>query len=195
MTDPAQGEPDASTDTEDASLPTLSTADDVAALAEELGVTVQELGKRLGESARWEKRARGNAKKAREYDQLASELESLRRQNESDLDRAVREAEERGRTAALTETGAERVADAFRVAAAGRDIDVDDLLDMIDVAKFLGDDGRPDRDAITARVQKLAPEREPAPLDLGQGARGGDTVPGLNSSQLERDLKTKLGIS
>jgi hypothetical protein len=49
---------------------------------------------------------------------------------------------------------------------------------------------------VAAFVDRIAPEREPAsPLDLGQGARGGNQVPGLNSTQLERDLKQKLGIS
>ncbi len=70
------------------------------------------------------------------------------------------------------------------------------MIDGINLAKFVGEDGTPDRDAVAAFVDRIAPEREPAsPPDLGQGARGGNQVPGLNSTQLERDLKQKLGIS
>ncbi len=141
-------------------------------------------------SRKWEDRAKENA-------QAAKELEQLRQQHESDQERAVREARDQARAEALSEFGAERVADAFRVAAAGRDLDVDGLLDDLKVEKFLGDDGRPNRDAVQQFVDRIAPATEPgqpAPLDLGQGARGGQ-APGLNSSQLEKDLKAKLGIS
>lgn len=140
-------------------------------------------------SRKWEDRAKENA-------QAAKELEQLRQQHESDQERAVREARDQARAEALSEFGAERVADAFRVAAAGRDLDVDGLLDDLKVEKFLGDDGRPNRDAVQQFVDRIAPATEPgqpAPLDLGQGARGGQ-APGLNSSQLEKDLKAKLGI-
>lgn len=172
MTDPAQGEPDAPTEPVDA-----PEAPDLAAEVERL----------TRESRKWEDRAKANRK-------ATEELEQLRQQHESDQERAVREAAEAARQAVLTEVGADRVADAFRVAAAGRDVDVDELLEGINVAKFLGDDGQPDRDAVTTFVGKLAPEREPAPLDLGQGARGGQQAPGLNSTQLERDIKSALGI-
>ena len=66
----------------------------------------------------------------------------------------------------------------------------------INLAKFVGEDGTPDRDAVAAFVDRIAPEREPAsPPDLGQGARGGgQQAPGLNSSQLQKDLEQALGI-
>jgi hypothetical protein len=143
-------------------------------------------------SRKWEERSKANA-------EAAKELEQLRQQHESDQERAVREARDQARAEAMSEFGAERVADAFRVAAAGRDLDVDDLLDGLKVEKFLGDDGTPNRDAVQQFVDKIAPQREAEPeksgvIDLGQGARGGQ-APGLNSSQLEMDLKAKLGIS
>ena len=100
----------------------------------------------------------------------------------------MREAREAARSEVLGELGAERVADAFRVAAAGRGLDVDEVIDGINLAKFVGEDGTPDRDAVAAFVDRIAPEREPAsPPDLGQGARGGgQQAPGLNSSQLQK---------
>jgi membrane protein involved in colicin uptake len=149
-----------------------------------------EFEKLQANSRKWEDRAKANA-------QASKELEQLRQQHESDQERAVREARDQARAEAMAEFGADRVADAFRVAAAGRDIDVDELLDDLKVEKFIGDDGTPNRDAVQQFIDRIKPAAtepgQPAPLDLGQGARGGQ-APGLNSSQLERDLKAKLGI-
>ena len=61
------------------------------------------------------------------------------------------------------------VADAFRVAAAGRGLDVDEVIDGINLAKFVGEDGTPDRDAVAAFVDRIAPERETGPA----GSRSG----------------------
>ena len=137
----------------------------------------------------------------KERDQLARELGEIQEKSKTEaekaLDKARNEAAAQARAEAMAEFGAERVADAFRVAAAGRDIDVDGLLDDLKVEKCIGDDGTPNRDAVQQFVDRIAPAAEPgqpAPLDLGQGARGGQP-PGLNSSQLEKDLKAKLGIS
>ena len=75
----------------------------------------------------------------------------------------MREAREAARSEVLGELGAERVADAFRVAAAGRGLDVvDEVIDGINLAKFVGEDGTPDRDAVAAFVDRIAPEQEPA---------------------------------
>lgn len=144
-------------------------------------------------SRKWEQRAKDNAG-------AAQELEELRKQHESDQDRAVREAAAQARAEVMAEVGAERVADAFRLAAAGRDIDVDDLLDDLKVEKFVGEDGQPNREAVQQFVDKIAPLREtdpaaPAAIDLGQGARGGqppDTA--LGSDPLYQSLKQTLGL-
>ncbi len=143
----------------------------------------------LQKARKWEDRAKANAAAARE-------LEQLRQQHESDQERAIREAVDAARTEERSRLSADRVADAFRAAAAGRDVDVDELVSGINPARFLSDDGNPDRDAVQEWIDKVAPARESSPLDLAQGARhSGTNVPGLNSSQLERDLRAKLGIS
>ena len=180
--DPAQ-EPTPNDPADASDVPTPAQGDDDP-VAE-----VARLRSELQKARKWEERAKTIAG-------AAKELEGLRKQYESDQERAVREAREAARSEVLGELGAERVADAFRVAAAGRGLDVDEVIDGINLAKFVGEDGTPDRDAVAAFVDRIAPEREPAsPPDLGQGARGGNQVPGLNSTQLERDLKQKLGIS
>lgn len=177
--DPAQ-DPTPTTTTEAPPDPTPAQGDDPAA-------EVERLRSELQKARKWEERAKTNAG-------AAKQLEELRKQHESDQDRAVREAVENARTQVFAELGSERVADAFRVAAAGRGLDVDDVLDGINLARFMGDDGQPDRDAVQAFVDRISPASEPGPLDLGQGARSGSQPPGLNSTQLEQDLKAKLGI-
>jgi len=47
-----------------------------------------------------------------------------------------------------------------RAAAAGRVADVDALLEGINPAKFLTDDGEPDRDAISVWVDRIAPKND-----------------------------------
>lgn len=136
-------------------------------------------------SRKWEERAKVNADAARQLDEL-------RKQTESDQERAVREAVEVTRSAVRAEMAADRVADAFRVAAARTGLAVDDVLDGINVARFIDEEGRPDREAIERFVERITPtpsDPAPATVDLGQGARG--TVP-LNSSQLQRDLEKAL---
>lgn len=180
--DPAQDPAANPTATEPTEAPATDPAQGADPAAE-----VARLRDELKKARKWEERAKANAEAARQ-------LEELRRRHESDQERAVREAREAARAEVLAEIASERVADAFRVAVAGRDIDVDDVLDGIDLAKFAGEDGTPDRDRIHTFVDRIAPARESVPLDLGQGARGGQQVPGLNSSQLQRDLETALGI-
>lgn len=155
---------------------------------DDLASEVTRLRAELQKARKWEDRAKSNAEAARELDRL-------RKQHESDQERAVREAVEAARSEERARFSADRVADAFRVAASGRDVDVDELVSGVNPSRFIDDDGQPDRPAIQEWIDKVAPARKSAPLDLGQGARSGTSVPGLNSSQLERDLRAKLGIS
>lgn len=143
-----------------------------------------------------ERRLRKEAEKRAKTNE--TELQKLRDANMNEVDRALQAAKAEGRTEALREAGAGRVEDAVRAAAGGRNVDVDALLDGLDRSKFLGDEGNPDREAITAFMDRLAP----APTqrgdgftvpDLAQGTRG-ETQQGLGSTELEKALVAKLGI-
>lgn len=145
------------------------------------------------------KKANAEAKKFRLAAKAnETELEKARQASMSEQEKAVAQAKTEGRTEALREAGAGRVEDAVRAAAGGRNVDVDALLDGLDRSKFLGDEGNPDREAITAFMDRLAP----APTqrgdgftvpDLAQGTRG-ETQQGLGSTELEKALVAKLGI-
>jgi hypothetical protein len=87
----------------------------------------------------------------------------------TEQERAVAEAEQRGRSAALSESGARLVKAEFRAAAAGR-LDKDALaayLEDVDLKKFVGDDGEPDTKAIEARIAKLAGSQKATDFDGG----------------------------
>lgn len=116
-----------------------------------------------------EDRAKANA-------DAAKELATLKQQSMSDTEKAVAQARVDARAEALREVGGELVDSAVRVAAAGRTVDVDALLEGLDRSRFVGDDGRPDQAAIGKWMERIAPakteETKPGFPDLGQGVRG-----------------------
>ena len=96
-------------------------------------------------------------KKIRESDKATkAELEKLRASTMSEQEKAVAAAKTEGaREAALT-AGRRLAAAEFRAAAAGRLSDAGAALELIDLARFVGDDGEPDTKAIAAAVDKIA---------------------------------------
>lgn len=76
----------------------------------------------------------------------------------SDQEKLVAEAEQRGRSAALTATGTRLAKAEFRAAAAGKvpTDALDGFLEYADLKRFVDDDGEPDAKAISATIKKLA---------------------------------------
>lgn len=145
-----------------------------------------------------ERKARRDAEKQAKA--ATAELDKLRQATATDQEKAVMAAKAEGRTEALREAGIGRVEDAIRAAAGGRNVDIDALLDGVDRTKFLDDDGNPDRDAIQAWIDRLAPAEQEqgfrAP-NLEQGTRTNGGTGGalaLGSDPLTQTLKDKLGI-
>lgn len=104
---------------------------------------------------------------------LEKELDKVRQSAMSESERAVAEAEARGRTSALSEVG-QRLARAQFDALAGRrnaDVDTAKVLEFVDMAKFVGDDGEPDMKALTSAVERLIPEPAKGPPSYDGGAR------------------------
>jgi hypothetical protein len=147
----------------------------------------------------WRAHARKFEDSAKLNAKAAKELERAKREAMSEQERAIEEARSEARQQALREVGAQRVDDAVRVAAAGRGLDVDALLEGLDRTRFVGPDGQPDSSAVTAWIERITPPpaaagQLPFP-DLGQGARGGQAAASaLNGDPLLGDLKLKLGI-
>jgi hypothetical protein len=122
--------------------------------------------------------------------QLITENNDLKSKGLTDAEKAIAEAEERGRATVRTELEAERVTYALDKALSGRIVDPMALL-TLDRRQF-AKDGRADTDAIKAWVEQNStagtgtPRRAP---DLGQGHRGTDTAP-EKGAQAGRDLFT-----
>jgi hypothetical protein len=148
------------------------------------------------EAEKWQALARKHEDRAKSNATAAKELERYQQQSMTEQERAVAEARAEARSEALREAGKDRVDDAVRLAAKGRHDDPDALLVGLDRAAFLDEDGRPDTQAITAWMDRVAPEREPAPeaptFDFGQGTRAAPLA--LNGDPLERALRDKLGV-
>jgi hypothetical protein len=115
------------------------------------------------DSRKWEERAKANATAARELDQL-------KKSQMTEQEKAVKEAEERGKSAATAAAAARLARAEFRAAAAGRvsKDTLDGFLDYADLAKFVGDDGEPDTKAIENVVKRLGGSQK---TDFDGGAR------------------------
>lgn len=157
------------------------------------------------EAKKWRDLARKHEQQAKANAAAAKELEAVKASQMSEQEKAIKKAVDDAvsstRAEVLKEVGGTLAESAIRVAAAGRNVDVDALIEGIDASKFLDDSGHPDVKAIDTWVNKVAPkpdtttdgDKPPVRRDLGNGARGGQAPPA--DSQLERDLKAKLGIS
>lgn len=151
-----------------------------------------EVEKWKAQARKWEDRAKANSA-------AAKDLDTLRQQTESDLEKAVRLAREEAARETATQFGTRLVDAELKAALSGRDEDVvKALLENLDRSRFLTPDGEPDSDAIKAWVGRIAPQPEtpalPGQVDLGQGSRG-TPAHALNGDPLLRDLKAKLGVS
>ena len=120
----------------------------------------------LDQSRKWETRAKENNK-------AAQEAEKARLAAMSESERAIAEAEARGRTAAATEYGKELAQSQFDAAAGRRnpEFDTAKVLRRVDLGTLLDDSGRPDAKAIAEAVADLVPAPESGPPSLDGGAR------------------------
>lgn len=154
------------------------------------------------EAEKWKSQSRKNEDRAKDNAKKAKDLDELHKASMTDAEKAIADAEARGRSAALVESGSKIVAAEVRAAAAGRNLDVDALLEGLDPARFLDSEGEPDADAISKWVDRIAPAQAeeveaPGPLgagiDLGQGTRTTDSNMALNGDPLFKALKSAVG--
>jgi len=179
MTDAA---PAPATDATDATPAPATDATDATPAPATTPQTTAEPDAKLGEAgekalAEFKTRARAAEKEAKA---AKAELEKLRIASMDDQEKAVALARSEGEQTAIQKVGGRLVDAEVRIAAAGRPVDVDALLEGLDRARFLTEDGEPDTEAISTWVDRIAPAQpeslEPAGplgagLDLGQGSR------------------------
>jgi hypothetical protein len=129
----------------------------------------------LAEARKWEQRAKENhgAKK---------ELDDLKKSGMTELEKAVAEATEAGKAEARREAAAQLVDARIEAAAANRlsELQLAQLLEGIDRARFLTEDGQVDAEKVKKFVDAVAPAT--APADLGQGNRGSGAPSDFNAA-------------
>ncbi len=154
--------------------PTAPAPDAPAAELAEGILTPAEAADMVADKTDWKAEARKWEQRAKENKAAAAEIEKARKAAMSETERAIAEAEERGRMAVRSEYGARLAQTEFRAAAAARNpgYDVGKALGYVDLAKFVGDDGEPDNKAIAAAVADLVPEASgPQPPSFDGGTR------------------------
>jgi hypothetical protein len=139
------------------------------------------------EAKKWKELSRKNEGDARK---AQGELKKLATASMTEQEKAVAEASAQGRAEALAHVAGRLVDAEVRAAAAGRGIDADALLEGLDRSRFLGDDDEPDREAVEAFLDRLAPKSAKR-LDLGQGAREGSA--GSTNSDMNNMLRRAAG--
>lgn len=128
------------------------------------------------ELEKWKALSKKNEQRAAANATAAKELEKLKQSTMNETEKAVAQAKADARAETLREVGGKLAEASIRVAAAGRNVDVDALIEGIDASKFLDAEGDPDTKAISAWVDKVAPASDSTVTpkrDLGLGARSG----------------------
>jgi hypothetical protein len=127
------------------------------------------------------------------------ELEQFRTASMSEAEKAILEAEQRGRLSVLADFGQKLARSAFVAEAARRNSDYDAaaVLDDLNLSRYIGEDGEPDSKAIAAAVARLVPEPSTGPRGVGNADLGGRSAGAalpLNGDPILNSLKSKLGI-
>ena len=114
--------------------------------------------------------------------ELEKELDKVRKSSMSEAEKAVAEAEARGRAEAATQFGTRLVRSEFVAAAAKRNatFDASAVLDDLNLAKFVNDDGDPDQKAIAAAVNRLVPDASGPPSFEGGARTSPPPASGMN---------------
>lgn len=101
---------------------------------------------------KWQERAKGNAS-------AAKELAQLKREGMSEVEKKVDEAVAAARAEERVKSGVRVARSAFLAAAKGRLSDPKEVVEDINLKKYVDDEGEVDDEAIAALVDKLAPTR------------------------------------
>lgn len=137
----------------------------------------------------WEKKAKADERARRVAE---NELKKLREQGMSDAEKAIEKARSEalaeGEKAAMSKVGRALVAAEARAALAGRRDDADDLIEDLDIAKFLTEDGQPDKARLKAWAERVAPKQTATP-DLGLGRREA-----AKSTDMDSLIRRRAGV-
>jgi hypothetical protein len=177
MTEPTAPPPDGATPEGDGTTPETTpppTAEDVARL-----------------EARW----RRSANSARPARSDLSEFKASSKASMTETERALAEAREQAAAEVRTQYGARLARTEYIAEAAKRNpgYDVAAVLDDINLARFIGDDGEPDSKAIAASVARLVPEATAAGPAQPPAFDGGARTTAPAGPDMNRLLRQAIG--
>jgi hypothetical protein len=158
------------------------TEDETSEVVDETAGLRSALEKERADRKAFEKQAKANAK-------AAEELERYKQASLTEQERAIAKARDEAAAQTRSEvasTFAQRIAKLqFKAEAAGRVKDIDGLLEDLNLAKFVGEDGEPDAKAIKAAVDRFA---KVAPAETTPPFNGGarKTAPATDMNSLIR---------
>jgi hypothetical protein len=152
------------------------------ATGDELG----DAGKKAIDAMKAERNAAASEAKA-----LKRELERLRTASLSEGEKAVAEAEARGRAAAGQEFGQKLARSEFVAAAARRNPAYEVALEYVNLAGLVGEDGEPDTKAIQKAVERLVPAPETAPPSFDGGPRQKAAAPANMDALIRGQLSSR----
>lgn len=105
------------------------------------------------------------------YKTTSKRLEDLEKSQMTDAEKAIEAARTEGRTSALSEVGTDLVNAEMAIQAATAGVKLPDT-QYLNMTTFLGEDGRPNKDAVKTFVESLPKAQTFAPLQ-GAGAQTG----------------------
>lgn len=114
----------------------------------------------------WKEKAREQEKRAKANAKAQTELEKLRKQTMSETEKAVAEAEAKGRQSAMAEVGERLAAAKIETALTGIVPNPGDIVEDLNLAKYVTDDGSVDEAAVKAlrtKYEGLAPKPDAKP--------------------------------
>jgi hypothetical protein len=118
-------------------------------------------------------------------EKTARERENERRASMEEGERALLEAEERGRSAVRTEYGQRLARTEFLAEAARRNpgYDATAILDDLNLARYIGEDGEPQSKAIAAAVERLVPAATSNGIPRPDPSQGPRATPAADSDE------------
>jgi hypothetical protein len=122
---------------------------------------------------------------------LEKKLEQTRTANMNETEKAVHEAEQRGRSAASKDFGQRLARTEFDALAARRnpDFNTANVLEYVDLSKMVGDDGEPDAKALRSAVERLVPE---PPEGVAPDFSGGTRTPASKTQSFGDVLRSEI---
>lgn len=137
-------------------------------------------------------------KTAAEIKTIVDAAEAARRNTLTLDDKTLEDARADARAKALAETAPKAVKSAFDLLLGDMpDTDKAEVIDTLDLSKFLTSDNEVDTAKVKAHVARINPVKGPEGRDFGQGRRGGSSAKSgsvaavMEARQAERDAKKK----